>query len=152
MPLAGEGGAAAGEPPAWRRRPAFVRRSAFGSAALGTAAAAVAARRDRSALRETADLAGRRRRRARPRREHNFGPDAPPKGKKKPQYGRGAEQRGPKGPIRTKTDGRIYNAFDDEGEEAAAVDFDDFATSRPEDEAKSDDTSRPEDEPKSDDE
>ena len=87
-----------------------------------------------------------------PRREHNFGPDAPPKGKKKPQYGRGAEQRGPKGPIRTKTDGRIYNAFDDEGEEAAAVDFDDFATSRPEDELKSDDASRPEDESKSDDE
>ncbi len=27
-----------------------------------------------------------------PRREHNFGPDAPPKGKKKPNYGRGAEQ------------------------------------------------------------
>lgn len=74
-----------------------------------------------------------------PRREHNFGPDAPPKGKKKAQYGRGAEQRGPKGPIRTKTDGRIYNAFDDEGEETAAVDFDDFATSRPEDESKSDD-------------
>ena len=63
------------------------------------------------------------------RREHNFGPDAPPKGKKKPTYGRGEQKA--KGPIRTKTDGRIYNAFDDEGEEAAAsVDFDDFATSR----------------------
>ncbi len=93
------------------------------------------------------------------RREHNFGPDAPPKGKKKAQYGRGAEQRGPKGPIRTKTDGRIYNAFDDEGEEAT-VDFDDFATSRPEDEAgrpegetspPEDDTSRAEDDSTSDD-
>ena len=81
-----------------------------------------------------------------PRREHNFGPDAPPKGKKKPNYGRGAEQRGPKGPIRTKTDGRIYNAFGDDSEEAA-VDFDDFATSRPEDDTSrpEDDTSRPED-------
>jgi RNA recognition motif-containing protein len=67
-----------------------------------------------------------------PRRERDFGPDAPPKGKKKNQY-KGAEQRGPKGPIRTKTDGRIYNAFGDEGEEPA-VDFDDFATSRPSDE------------------
>lgn len=65
-----------------------------------------------------------------PRRE--FGPDAPPRGKKKTQY-KGAEQRGPKGPIRTKTDNRIYNAFGDDAEEAAAVDFDDFATSRPED-------------------
>ena len=95
-----------------------------------------------------------------PRREHNFGPDAPPKGKKKTQYGRGAEQRGPKGPIRTKTDGRIYNAFGDEGDEAA-VDFDDFATSRPEDEASrpdgeasrlDDEASRPEDNSKSEDE
>jgi len=46
------------------------------------------------------------------RREHNFGPDAPPKGKKKNQY-KGAAERGPKGPIRTKTDNRIYNAFGD---------------------------------------
>jgi cold-inducible RNA-binding protein len=67
------------------------------------------------------------------RREHNFGPDAPPKGKRKPNFGR-AEQRGPKGPIRTKTDGRIYNAFDDDQAEEAAVDFDDFATSQPSEE------------------
>jgi cold-inducible RNA-binding protein len=86
------------------------------------------------------------------RREHNFGPDAPPKGKKKPQYGRGAEQRGPKGPIRTKTDGRIYDAFGDDGEEAA-VDFDDFATSRPEDDSTTaDEASRPQDDSTTDDE
>ncbi len=72
-----------------------------------------------------------------PRGANNFGPDAPPKGKKKPQYGR-ADQRGPKGPIRTKTDGRIYNAFGDDAEEAAAVDFDDFATSQPDDQTKDD--------------
>ena len=65
-----------------------------------------------------------------PRRERDFGPDAPPKGKKKPQYGR-AEQK-PRGPIPTKTDGRIYDAFGDDGEESP-VDFDDFATSRPSD-------------------
>lgn len=64
-------------------------------------------------------------------REKNFGPDAPPRGKKKGPY-KGAEQRGPKGPIRTKTDGRIYSAFDDEEKDEAAkesVEFDDFATS-----------------------
>jgi RNA recognition motif-containing protein len=70
-------------------------------------------------------------------RNRDFGPDAPPRGKKKTQY-KGAEQRGPKGPIRTKTDNRIYSAFDDGAEESAAVDFDDFATSRPEEE-KTDD-------------
>jgi cold-inducible RNA-binding protein len=87
-----------------------------------------------------------------PRREHNFGPDAPPKGKRKPQYGRAGEQRGPKGPIRTKTDGRIYDAFGDDGEEAA-VDFDDFATSRPEDDSTTaDEPSRPPDVSKTDDE
>jgi len=72
-----------------------------------------------------------------PRRERDFGPDAPPKGKKKSPY-KGSEQRGPKGPIRTKTDNRIYSAFDD-GEDNTTVDFDDFATSRP-------DADKPEDE------
>jgi cold-inducible RNA-binding protein len=67
-----------------------------------------------------------------PRRERDFGPDAPPKGKKKPQYSR-AEQK-PRGPIPTKTDGRIYDAFDD-GDEDGPTDFDDFATSRPSDES-----------------
>ena len=69
-------------------------------------------------------------------RQRDFGPDAPPRGKKKNQY-KGSEQRGPKGPIRTKTDNRIYSAFDD-GEETTAVDFDDFATSRPEDDQPED--------------
>ena len=61
-----------------------------------------------------------------PRRDREFGPDAPPRGKRKSQYGR-PDQR-PRGPIRTKTDGRIYSAFGDE-EEDVKVDFDDFATS-----------------------
>jgi len=67
-----------------------------------------------------------------PARQREFGPDAPPKGKKKAPY-KNAAERGPKGPIRTKTDNRIYNAFGDEGEDTA-VDFDDFATSKPSDE------------------
>jgi cold-inducible RNA-binding protein len=69
-------------------------------------------------------------------RQRDFGPDAPPRGKKKNQY-KGSEQRGPKGPIRTKTDNRIYSAFDD-GEDTTAVDFDDFATSRTEDDQPED--------------
>jgi RNA recognition motif-containing protein len=65
-------------------------------------------------------------------RERNFGPDAPPRGKRKGPY-KSQEQRGPRGPIRTKTDGRIYSAFDDEEdvkEPVESVEFDDFATSR----------------------
>jgi hypothetical protein len=64
----------------------------------------------------------------------NFGPDAPPKGKKskfKP-----AAERGPKGPIRVKPDGRIYSTDDlDEGEDA--FEGDNFATraDEPEDDA-----------------
>jgi RNA recognition motif-containing protein len=64
--------------------------------------------------------------RSRPTGTGNFGPDAPPKGKKgkfKP-----SEPRGPKGPIRVKPDGRIYSTEDlDEGEDA--FEGDNFATS-----------------------
>jgi RNA recognition motif-containing protein len=64
----------------------------------------------------------------------NFGPDAPPKGKKskfKP-----AAERGPKGPIRVKPDGRIYSTDDlDEGEDA--FEGDNFATrAEPNDDAE----------------
>ena len=63
-------------------------------------------------------------------RERNFGPDAPPRGKRKGPY-KSQDQRGPRGPIRTKTDGRIYSAFDDsEEEESTEIEFDDFATSQ----------------------
>jgi RNA recognition motif-containing protein len=63
-------------------------------------------------------------------RERNFGPDAPPKGKRKPTFNR-KDQQGPKGPIRTKTNNRIFSAFGDDEEDpgAAAGEFDDFATS-----------------------
>ena len=45
----------------------------------------------------------------------NFGPDAPPKGKKG-KFSR-AEPRGPKGPIRVKPNGRIYST-DEDGEDS----------------------------------
>ena len=61
-------------------------------------------------------------------RERNFGPDAPPKGKRKPTYNR-KDQQGPRGPIRTKTDNRIYSAFGDDDDPGVPGEFDDFATS-----------------------
>jgi cold-inducible RNA-binding protein len=62
------------------------------------------------------------------RRDREFGPDAPPRGKRKSQFNR-SEQRGPKGPIRTKTDNRIYDAFGGDDEEDTNIEFDNFATS-----------------------
>jgi RNA recognition motif-containing protein len=57
----------------------------------------------------------------------NFGPDAPPKGKKG-KFSR-AEPRGPKGPIRVKPNGRIYST-DEYGEDSTDTTVeDDFATS-----------------------
>ena len=57
----------------------------------------------------------------------NFGPDAPPRGKK--GKFKASEPRGPKGPIRVKPNGRIYST-DEYGEEepAESVDLDNFAT------------------------
>lgn len=51
-------------------------------------------------------------------RARNFGPPAPPKGKKGPKAGFAAKERGPKGPIPTKFTGRVYG-LDDENEAAA---------------------------------
>jgi len=70
------------------------------------------------------------------RREGNFGPDAPPRGKKRPFA---KAERGPKGPIRIKTNSRIYSTedLDDAGGE---FEGDDFATSAaPDDDASSSD-------------
>ena len=73
------------------------------------------------------------------RRERNFGPPAPPKGRKGPAK-RGPEM-GPKGPIKVRGGGRVYDV-DDAKEDAAKEDllapvepYDDFATSLPEDKA-----------------
>ncbi len=61
-------------------------------------------------------------------RARNFGPDAPPKNKRKPQ--RKDSDRGPRGPIKERPVGRLYDADEDwrsTGEED--VDVDNFATS-----------------------
>ena len=54
-------------------------------------------------------------------RSRNFGPPAPPKGKKGPKPGFAQKERGPKGPIPTKFTGRVYG-LDDEAEAAGAAD------------------------------
>jgi len=54
-------------------------------------------------------------------RQRNFGPPAPPKGKKGPKTGFAAKERGPKGPIPTKFTGRVYG-LDDESEAAGGDD------------------------------
>ncbi len=54
-------------------------------------------------------------------RSRNFGPPAPPKGKKGPKAGFAAKERGPRGPIPTKFTGRVYG-LDDQDEAAAGGD------------------------------
>jgi cold-inducible RNA-binding protein len=56
-------------------------------------------------------------------RERNFGPPAPPKGKKKPNPAYAAKERGPKGPIPTKFTGRAFSLDDEAEDDAAAVDI-----------------------------
>ena len=72
-----------------------------------------------------------------PGRARNFGPDAPPKNKRKPS--RKESDRGPRGPIKERPVGRLYDADEDwraqDDEEAAG---DDFATSAPKDEQDDD--------------
>jgi RNA recognition motif-containing protein len=53
-------------------------------------------------------------------RQRNFGPPAPPKGKKGPKPGFAQKERGPKGPIPTKFTARVYG-LDDEAEAASAA-------------------------------
>lgn len=53
-------------------------------------------------------------------RARNFGPPAPPKGKKKPNPAYAAKERGPKGPIPTKFTGRVFGLDgEDEGADSA---------------------------------
>jgi RNA recognition motif-containing protein len=54
-------------------------------------------------------------------RQRNFGPPAPPKGKKGPKAGFAQKERGPRGPIPTKFTGRVYG-LDDEPEAGGAGD------------------------------
>jgi cold-inducible RNA-binding protein len=68
-----------------------------------------------------------------PARSRNFGPDAPPKGKRKPQ--RKEADRGPRGPIKERPVGRLYDADEDWRNDDDDLDIDNIATS-----AKNDDT------------
>jgi len=68
-------------------------------------------------------------------RERNFGPPAPPKGKASKNKKQGSYEQKPKGPIKVKPSGRIYAV--DDMEDEAVEEFDNFATSAPEDAAGS---------------
>ncbi len=75
------------------------------------------------------------------RRERNFGPPAPPKGRRTTSRPRG--DAGPKGPIRVRGGGRVFDVGDEPGadvgaepEAEASVEFDDVATSAPGDETE----------------
>lgn len=60
-------------------------------------------------------------------RNRNFGPDAPPKNKRKPPRKDG--DRGPKGPIKERPVGRLYDADEDWRAQDEEVDVDNVATS-----------------------
>jgi len=72
-------------------------------------------------------------------RNRNFGPDAPPKNKRKPP--RKDSERGPRGPIKERPVGRLYDADEDWRVADEEVDVDNIATS-----AKDDATSAKDDE------
>lgn len=63
-----------------------------------------------------------------PARSRNFGPDAPPKNKRKPP--RKDSDRGPRGPIKERPVGRLYDADEDwRADDDVDLDVDDVATS-----------------------
>jgi cold-inducible RNA-binding protein len=66
-------------------------------------------------------------------RNRNFGPDAPPKNRRKPQ--RKESDRGPRGPIKERPVGRLYDADEDWRAQDEELDIDNVATS-----AKDEDT------------
>ncbi len=74
-------------------------------------------------------------------RSRNFGPPAPPKGKKGPKPGFAQKERGPKGPIPTKFTGRAYSL--DDSDEAAAGGDDGLPDFMKADAAAGDDTPDP---------
>lgn len=59
-------------------------------------------------------------------RSRNFGPDAPPKNKRKPPR---KDDRGPKGPIKERPVGRLYDADEDWRAQDEDLDIDNIATS-----------------------
>jgi RNA recognition motif-containing protein len=74
-------------------------------------------------------------------RSRNFGPDAPPKNKRKPQR---KDDRGPRGPIKERPVGRLYDADEDwrAQDQDDDLDVDDIATSAGDDESGDDDTDK----------
>jgi cold-inducible RNA-binding protein len=66
-------------------------------------------------------------------RSANFGPPAPPKRLRGAKKGGSQQDNKPRGPIKERSDGRIYAV--DDLDEAAPIDFDDIATSAPKDDA-----------------
>jgi RNA recognition motif-containing protein len=60
-------------------------------------------------------------------RSRNFGPDAPPKGKRKPQR---KDEGRPRGPIKERPVGRLYDADEDWRSEEDDLDIDNIATSK----------------------
>jgi hypothetical protein len=73
-------------------------------------------------------------------RSRNFGPDAPPKNKRKPP--RKDADRGPKGPIKERPVSRIYDADEDwrAKDELEDAEVDNFATSAKKDDVVDDET------------
>ena len=69
-------------------------------------------------------------------RQRNFGPDAPPKHKRKPHKER--TERGPKGPIKERPVGRLYDADEDwrAAPEPEDPEIDNIATHKDADEAE----------------
>jgi RNA recognition motif-containing protein len=72
---------------------------------------------------------------AAPARSRNFGPDAPPKNKRKPT--RKESERGPRGPIKERPVGRLYDADEDWRAQDEPLE-DDFATSLKQDDQDDD--------------
>jgi RNA recognition motif-containing protein len=70
-------------------------------------------------------------------RNRNFGPDAPPKNKRKPPR-KDSENR-PRGPIKERPVGRLYDADEDWRAEDEDLDIDNFATSAKDDDDKKED-------------
>ena len=66
-------------------------------------------------------------------RSRNFGPDAPPKNKRKPP--RKDSDRGPKGPIKERPVSKLYDVDEDWRSEPEDVETDDIATAAKEEEA-----------------
>src|SRR5262245_16047809 len=71
-----------------------------------------------------------------PARNRNFGPDAPPKNKRKPQRKDG--DRGPRGPIKERPVGRLYDADEDWRAQDDDLDVDNVATTAKDDDQDDD--------------